>query len=254
MPDSPISNAVVERYAGLEGRDLIARVVADYPTRSALLSSFGAESSVLLHMVSEVAPSLPVVFLDTLKLFPETLEYRDRLVRELGLTGVRVIAPDATELSQQDPEDDLASRDTDSCCHVRKTLPMARAFAGFDVMFSGRKRFHGANRSDLQFVSTQDGKLKVDPLAAFSSLDIQAYMQKHHLPSHPLRLMGYRSIGCVPCTSLGGTDDNPRAGRWQGSEKTECGIHFSASGQIIRTVKRRADETPAPAQAELAEV
>ena len=231
-------NAVVERYAGIEGRDLIRQVVRDYPGRVALLSSFGAESSVLLHMVSEVAPDIPVLFLDTGKLFDETIDYRDQLVRELGLTDLRIITPDAGDLSRTDPDRDLNTRNTDLCCHIRKTVPLARATEGFDVLISGRKRFHGATRSDLEFVSIQDDKLKVEPLAAFSALDLKTYMQTHHLPSHPLRLQGYHSIGCVPCTVPGGTDDDPRAGRWQGSEKTECGIHFSANGTIIRTVSR----------------
>lgn len=238
MPDRLFSNAVVEQFAGIEGRDLIAQVARDYQGRVALLSSFGAESSVLLHMVSEVVPDLPVIFLDTQKLFPETLAYRDQLVRELGLTGVRVISPDAADLARVDPGNDLSSSDTDLCCHIRKTVPMAKALEGFDVMISGRKRFHGAARSDLQFVSEQDGKLKVEPLAAFSAFDLANYMQKHHLPSHPLKLRGYNSIGCMPCTTVGGTLEDPRAGRWQGSEKTECGIHFSANGTIIRTVAR----------------
>lgn len=238
MPDRLFSNAVVEQYAGIEGRDLISQVARDYKGRVALLSSFGAESSVLLHMVSEVVLDLPVIFLDTQKLFPETLAYRDQLVRELGLTGVRIISPDADDLARVDPGNDLCGRDTDLCCHIRKTVPMAKALEGFDVMISGRKRFHGAARSDLQFVSEQDGKLKVEPLAAFSAFDLTNYMQKHHLPSHPLKLLGYHSIGCRPCTTVGGTLEDPRAGRWQGSEKTECGIHFSANGTIIRTVAR----------------
>lgn len=238
MPDRLFSNAVVEQYAGIEGRDLIAQVARDYKGRVALLSSFGAESSVLLHMISEVVPDLPVIFLDTQKLFAETLAYRDQLVRELGLTGVRIVSPDAADLARVDPANDLSGRDTDLCCHIRKTVPMAKALEGFDVMISGRKRFHGAARSDLQFVSEQDGKLKVEPLAAFSAFDLANYMQKHHLPSHPLKLLGYHSIGCMPCTTIGGTVEDPRAGRWQGSEKTECGIHFSANGAIIRTVAR----------------
>lgn len=238
MPDSLFSNAVVEQYAGIEGRDLIAQVVRDYPSRVALLSSFGAESSVLLHMVSEVAPNLPVIFLDTGKLFPETIAYRDQLVRELGLTNLHIVAPDEADLSRTDPAGDLNGRDTDLCCHIRKTVPMARVMENFDVMISGRKRFHGAARSDLQFVSEQDGKLKVEPLAAHSAFDLANYMQKHHLPSHPLKLLGYHSIGCMPCTTLGGSIEDPRAGRWQGSEKTECGIHFSANGTIIRTISR----------------
>jgi phosphoadenosine phosphosulfate reductase len=232
------NNAYVEEYAGIEGRDLIARVVRNHPGQVALLSSFGAESSVLLHMVSEVAPDLPIFFLDTQKLFPETIMYRDQLIRELGLSNVKIISPDPADLEIHDADGTLHQRDTDHCCHIRKTLPMARAMAGYSVMISGRKRFHGAAREDLQFVSLQDGTLKVEPLAAFTSLDLSTYMQKHHLPSHPLRLQGYRSIGCVPCTTIGGTDENPRAGRWQGSEKTECGIHFTANGTLVRTVNR----------------
>lgn len=239
MLDRPINNDIVEQYAGIEGRDLVRRVLADHPGRVALLSSFGVESSVLLHMVSEVAPDLPVIFLDTLKLFPETLAYRDRLVRELGLTDVRIITPNNGDLNRTDPECDLHTYDKDLCCHIRKTVPMALALEGFDVMISGRKRFHGASRSDLQFVSEQDGKLKVEPLAAYSAFDLFNYMQKHHLPSHPLKLRGYGSIGCMPCTVAGGTEDDPRAGRWEGTEKTECGIHFSANGQIVRTVSRQ---------------
>jgi phosphoadenosine phosphosulfate reductase len=231
-------NAIVEEYAGIEGRDLIARVTKNNQGKVALLSSFGAESSVLLHMISEVAPDTPIFFLDTQKLFPETIAYRDQLVRELGLTNVQIIAPDEADLKTSDADGTLHERDTDQCCYIRKTLPMARATAGYSVMISGRKRFHGAAREDLQFVSVQDGVLKVEPLAAFTSLDLATYMQKHHLPSHPLRLQGYRSIGCMPCTSLGGTDEDPRAGRWQGSEKTECGIHFTANGTLVRTVSR----------------
>ena len=240
MPDNVIDNSVVERYAGLEGRDLITSILRDYPDHTALVSSFGAESAVLLHMVSEVDPDLPIVFLDTGKLFQETLDYRDRLIAELGLTNVRSVKPDSFDLETQDPDGRLHLSSTDACCYIRKSVPLEKALTDFDVVISGRKRFHGAARSDLDFVSIADDRLKVEPLAGFSPLDIQSYMTNHHLPSHPLRLKGYRSIGCEPCTTLGGTDENPRAGRWAGTDKTECGIHFTANGQIIRTVQRQA--------------
>lgn len=240
MPDSASFNNLVENYAGLEGRDLIKTAVRNHAGKVALLSSFGAESSVLLHMVSEIEPDMPVLFLDTEKLFPETLLYRDKLVQELGLSNVITLSPDAGDLAKLDADGFLNQRDKDACCHIRKTLPMQKAFEDFDVIISGRKRFHGALRSQLEFVSVQDDQLKLEPLAAFSALDLQGYMQRHHLPSHPLKLQGWRSIGCVPCTTAGGTDEDPRAGRWSGTEKTECGIHFSANGQIIRTVTRPA--------------
>lgn len=243
MPDdvSPLNlNNIVESYAGLEGRQLMSAVIKNHSGRVALLSSFGAESSVLLHMVSELAPGLPILFLDTEKLFPETLAYRDQLVRELGLTNLRNITPDPEDLERVDPDGILHTFDKDLCCHFRKTVPMQKAFADFDIIISGRKRFHGATRSDLQFISVQDDKVKIEPLAGFSALDLSSYMISHHLPSHPLKLQGYRSVGCVPCTVLGGTDEDPRAGRWAGSDKTECGIHFSVNGEVVRTEIRQA--------------
>ncbi len=236
-------NDILEAYAGLEGRDLIRTIARDYKGRTALLSSFGAESSVLLHMVSEIDPSLPIIFLDTEKLFPETISYRNKLVDELGLTNIKVWHPSAEDIRLQDPYGDLHASNPDQCCNIRKTLPMEKAFANYDVMISGRKRFHGAGRADLKFVSIDGDRLKVEPLAGFTALDLRTYMVNHQLPSHPLRLAGYHSIGCMPvqCTSPGGTDDNPREGRWMGSDKTECGIHFTANGKIIRTDNRGAN-------------
>jgi phosphoadenosine phosphosulfate reductase len=232
-------NDYVEEYAGLEGRELIATVNRDFEGRVAVLSSFGVESAVLLHMTSEVSQDIPVIFLDTLKLFPQTLQYRDKLVEDLGLRDLRIVMPEIADIRSEDSEGDLHIIDPDACCHIRKTLPMNKVLEKFDVVISGRKRFHGASRSDLQFVSVHDEKLKVEPLAGYTSLDLQTYMQRRHLPSHPLKFEGYRSIGCMPCTNLGGTDDNPRAGRWSGTEKTECGIHFTANGKMVRTVPRQ---------------
>jgi len=233
-------NEVLEAYAGLEGRDLIRAFGRDFEGRIALLSSFGAESAVLLHMVSEVDRNIPIIFLDTLKLFPETIEYRDRLTREFGLRDVRVFQPNVADLMTDDPSGTLHRINPDRCCHIRKTLPMEKAFKGFDVMISGRKRFHGAARSDLKPISFDENRIKLEPLAAFTALDLQNYMVMRGLPTHPLKLEGYHSIGCAPetCTTKGGSTDNPRAGRWMGQEKTECGIHFSANGKIIRTTPR----------------
>ena len=121
MPDNLQLNAIVEGHAGLEGRDLVAAVIRNAPGRVALLSSFGAESSVLLHMVSEIQPDLPVLFLDTLKLFPDTISYREQLSRELGLTNVQNITPDTDDLIRLDSDGTLNQIDKDGCCHIRKT-------------------------------------------------------------------------------------------------------------------------------------
>jgi phosphoadenosine phosphosulfate reductase len=231
-------SALDETYAGLEGADLIRAVAAAHPGRVAVVSSFGAESAVLLHMAAAVDRLLPVIFLDTGKHFWETRSYRSILTDRLGLGDVRTIHPDADDLARDDAAGDLHGRDADLCCHLRKTLPLERALDGFDVVISGRKRFHGAGRAALQTVSMDGGRLKVEPLAGFTSADLKAYMAAHDLPAHPLTGRGYRSIGCAPCTIAGGTDEDPRAGRWAGTDKTECGIHITSDGKLVRTIAR----------------
>jgi len=231
---------IFESYAGLEGRQLLEPILRDFAGRAAVVSSFGAESAVLLHMVSEVDKATPVIFLDTGKHFWETLSYRSMLIDRLGLTGVRIITPEAAELAAADPEGTLHASNADQCCHVRKTLPLARALEGFEVTISGRKRYHGAARATLDFLSIADGRLKVEPLAGFSALDIGAYMTAHDLPAHPLTEIGYFSIGCEPCTQPGGTSADPRAGRWAGLAKTECGIHWTVNGETVQLPSRAA--------------
>jgi phosphoadenosine phosphosulfate reductase len=227
-------NDLLESYAGLEGAQLLRALLRDFRSRIAIVSSFGAESAVLLHMVSEMDRAVPVIFLDTGKLFDETLEYRDHLVALLGLQDVRSIAPNRDCLRQEDANGLLHNANKDLCCDLRKARPLEGALQGFSAVISGRKRFHGGERQNLQAVSLADGRLKAEPLASFSGLDIANYLHSHDLPPHPLVEAGYRSIGCAPCTSRGGTVDNPRAGRWAGQDKTECGIHWTADGRLVR--------------------
>jgi phosphoadenosine phosphosulfate reductase len=236
---APTLNEIRETYAGLEGKELLGPLIRDFKGRLAVVSSFGAESAVLLHMVAETDKSTPVIFLDTGKHFWETLSYRSKLVDLLGLTDVRSIEPDETQLAALDPTGELHKRDADSCCHIRKTLPLEKALAGFDVVVSGRKRYHGGERRNLTALSVEGQRLKAEPLAGFSTLDIQLYMATHELPVHPLTELGYFSIGCEPCTQPGGSPDDPRAGRWAGSAKTECGIHWSHNGRRIDLAAER---------------
>jgi len=231
-----MDKSIFETYAGQEGQQLLESILRDFKGRAAVVSSFGAESSVLLHMVAEVDPATPVIFLDTGKHFWETLGYRSKLIDRLGLSGVRIIAPDAADLASSDPDGLLHKTNADLCCHVRKTLPLNKAVAGFDVTISGRKRYHGATRATLDFLSIADGRLKVEPLAGYSALDIQAYMKAHQLPAHPLTEIGYFSIGCEPCTLPGGSAADPRAGRWAGTAKTECGIHWTHNGKDFTAI------------------
>ncbi len=198
----------------------------------ATVSSFGAESAVLLHLISRIDPSLPVLFLDTGKHFPETLTYRDTLVRQIGLTGLRNLVPDPAMLAAKDETGLRWSYDPDGCCDIRKVLPLASALSGFDATITGRKAFQSSARANLPRFevdsSDAQGRLKINPLIDWSGADIQAYFEEHALPRHPLVEEGFPSIGCAPCTSKVLPGEDPRSGRWKGWEKTECGIHSPA--------------------------
>jgi len=192
----------------------------------ALVSSFGAESAVLLAMAAEIDPAVPVLFLETGQHFPETLAYRDQLVAHLGLTDVRALAPTPKALHDRDPENMLWAFDPDACCALRKVEPLDEAMIPFSAWISGRKRSQAATRTALPTLEEiSDGRLKLNPLADWSPRDIDAEMTRRALPRHPLVAAGYRSIGCLPCTRPVAEGEDPRAGRWANMNKTECGIH-----------------------------
>ncbi len=219
--------ALNARYGDLSARALIELSLTDlYPGRVAMVSSFGAESAVMLHLLAEVDPGAPVIFLDTLRLFPETLEYRDRLVDRLGLSDVRSVTPAPERLAALDPVRALWMTDRDLCCRIRKTEPLARALEGFDAWFTGRKRFQNSVRAGIPAFEDDAGRIKVNPLARWSAAELADYMARHGLPAHPLVAKGYPSIGCVPCTDRVLPGEDARAGRWRGTGKVECGIHL----------------------------
>ncbi|AKM11825.1 phosphoadenylyl-sulfate reductase [Croceicoccus naphthovorans] len=222
--------ALNARYAGASAEDILRAVLIDgVAGRIALVSSFGAESSVLLHLASKVAKDAPVLFLETGKHFPETLEYRDLLAERFGLTGLINLTPDADALAAKDESGLRWSYDPDGCCEIRKVIPLAKALTGYDASITGRKAFQSATRAELPVfeIDTSDsaGRLKVNPLIGWSRDDLIAYMDEHELPRHPLVAKGYPSIGCMPCTSTVAEGEDPRSGRWRGWDKTECGIH-----------------------------
>jgi phosphoadenosine phosphosulfate reductase len=233
-----VYQSIIKRLSFFDGIDILEPLIKrDFKDRIALVSSFGAESAVLLHMAAQVDRNVPVVFIDTDKLFWETKSYRSKLVDHLGLTNIRIIHPDAATVAEHDPDGELNARNADLCCRIRKVEPLERALNGFSAWISGRKRFHGGVRSSVPTLEVVDGRLKVEPLARFTAADLTAYFRHYDLPQHPLAEQGYRSIGCMPCTVKAGNDDDPRAGRWSGSGKTECGIHWTANGKPIRVVR-----------------
>lgn len=199
----------------------------------ALVSSFGAESVVLLHMAAQIRKDVPVIFLDTEMLFAETLTYQREVAQHLGLTDLRVISPDRDALLAEDVDGLLHQADTDACCDLRKTRPLARALRGFGGWVTGRKRYQNGQRAALPLFEQDGDHVKVNPLAAWDPAMLQDYIQTHRLPRHPLVAKGYPSIGCMPCTTRVNAGEDPRAGRWRDQDKDECGIHFE-NGRLVR--------------------
>lgn len=225
--NAPDDVAMAAHYHGAEALPLLrAMVEREFPGRIALVSSFGSESAVLLDMVARIDRALPVLFLNTGKLFGETLAYRDRLVNRLGLTDVREIGPDPAALAARDAEGVLWAGNPDLCCFLRKVAPLNRALSEFSAWITGRKRFHGGQRGTLPLVEAVDGRIKVNPLAGWSRDDVNAYFAARGLPRHPLEGQGFLSIGCMPCTVRVAAGTDTRRGRWPSSDRTECGIHL----------------------------
>ena len=218
---------------GLDTHELLEFALAAFPRKIAVISSFAAESVVLLHHLATVDPTIPVLFLNTGKLFGETLRYRDRLQDVLGLTDIRTIGPHPDDRKKTDPEGTLWSRDPDSCCNFRKIVPLSRAVAGFAATITGRKRFQTATRAAMTRVELSEGRLRFNPLVDWTQTELTRYIEGHGLPKHPLVNDGYPSIGCLPCTRRLAAGEGYRDGRWAGSEKDECGIHAGIDGEGI---------------------
>ena len=225
------ADALNARFAGVDAATMLRTLLAEGTLgRLAVVSSFGTESAVLLHLVAQADPATPVIFVDTLKMFDETLAYRETLIERLGLSDNAVVQPDPAVLAAKDESGLRWSYDPDGCCAIRKVEPLQRALKGFDAWISGRKGFQSGTRNALPLFELDrehaDGpKLKLNPLAGWSKDQLNAYFEAHDLPHHPLEAEGYLSIGCSPCTSKVLPGEDPRAGRWRGWEKIECGIH-----------------------------
>ncbi|MER8424725.1 phosphoadenylyl-sulfate reductase [Mesorhizobium sp. M1403] len=176
---------VIAELNHLDGPELLAPLVTDlFRGNVALVSSFGAESAVLLHMAASIDRSLPIITLDTGKLFAETVAYGTQLTALLGLTDVRIVTPQANVLRALDGAGSLHRSDPDRCCHIRKVLPLEKALSGFRAWISGRKRYHGGVRTDVATLEETDGRLKIEPLARFTRQQIEVYLDHHRLPRH----------------------------------------------------------------------
>ncbi|MDI7775636.1 phosphoadenylyl-sulfate reductase [Asticcacaulis sp. EMRT-3] len=220
------AEALSAQYEGMSAQDILRDAIRNqFLGDITLSSSFGADSAVLLHMVSEIDPGLPVIFLDTERHFFQTLQYRDELQKRLGLTHLINLRADRDEAAEEDAKGTLWRSNPDACCDLRKVRPLNRLMEGYGAWISGRKRHQSATRTSLPIVEWDGRHFKVNPLANWTADDISAYFRAHDLPPHPLVEQGFPSIGCFTCTKPVAAGEDARSGRWADSEKVECGIH-----------------------------
>lgn len=216
-----------ERLERATAAERLAFAVERFGEGLLFTSSFGAQSGVLLHLWSEVARHLPVVFIDTGFHFPETLVYRDKLAKQLGLT-VRVLRPDIANADfVAHHGSDIQHRDPELCCGVNKIAPLAALRDQAHAWVSGLRRDQSESRERLAILERDGHMLRIHPLATLTKSDVIDYLAKHGIPEHPLVRRRYLSIGCAPCTRALADGEDERAGRWAWSSKTECGLHTS---------------------------
>jgi len=220
-------DGLMAEYGHVSSIDLLdAMINGEFKDNIALVSSFGAESVVLLDMVAQVNRATPVIFLNTQKLFGETIKYRDNIAETLGLSNIITVKPDQDDVAAVDKNGLLWTRDTDACCDLRKVRPLARAMQGYGAWITGRKRFQTTERSAIPLIEQDGSKIKINPLAHWDQAELDQIIENKGLPKHPLVAEGYPSIGCMPCTRRVEAGQDRRMGRWSGQDKTECGIHI----------------------------
>ena len=228
--------ALAVRFEEAEPADILRWAVDRYAPDAALTCSFQHEGVVLAHMLQSIAPSTPIVFINTGYHFPETLAYRDLLVGKYGFNLVEVGPAVTKDEVERTHGPELFRHDPDRCCEINKVEPLRRALQNVRAWINGRRRDQASTRTALPVLEElRNGIMKINPLVRWQARNTYEYMQHHGLPLHPLFEQGYASIGCAPCTRpvLAGEDE--RAGRWAGRAKTECGIHtaFNDPGRDI---------------------
>lgn len=225
------------KYGALDAKDLLREMIGSvFKGKIALISSFGADAALLLSLVAEIDNKTPVLFLETYKHFPETLQYVETIKNKLGLQNLIFLTPDPEMLKRIDEKGDLWSSNPDRCCWLRKVEPLDRYVkdTGLEALITGRKRYQNSERSTLETIELDDKNIfRINPLANWDKARQKEEAAKRNLPAHPLVAQGYLSIGCAPCTSPVKAGEDERAGRWRhtakgNEQKTECGLHTSS--------------------------
>lgn len=232
-------DALNEVFEKQKPAEIIAWAAQEFSSSLAMTSSFGPESGVLLHLVSQVNPEIPVLFLETGYHFPETLEYKASLVKRFGLKNIFDLRADPKRRQQLIDKHDGKpyEQDPDQCCHINKVEPLDEALQKYAAWMTGIRRNQTDIRKTIRILELYEGgRYKISPLANWTSRDTWWYLKEHQIPQHPLYEKGYLSIGCWPCTRPIQAGDDERSGRWAGRAKKECGIH------LFQEVKRVEDK------------
>jgi phosphoadenosine phosphosulfate reductase len=235
-----------KRFQKVQPEEIIRWAVKEFGARIAMTSSFQSESVVLLHVVSKIEASLPILFLETGWHFPETVEFKNQIVKQFGLKNVIDLKadPKKREASVRDSNNKPYEKDPDNCCYINKVEPLEKALKNYDAWISGIRRSQSKSREDIGIVEEfQNDLFKINPFANVTSGDIWWYIKEHKLPRHPLWEKGYLSIGCWPCTQPAQPGDDERSGRWAGTDKTECGIHTFLKPKLEKQKKKETPES-----------
>ena len=231
-----------EALEGKTPQEILKWAVEEFQPGLTMACSFGGPSGmVLLDMVSRIDSSVEVFYLDTDFLFPETYATRDKAIERYGMMPVGYKSKLTPEEQTKEQGSELWLKDPDLCCSIRKVEPNARALAGKRAWIAGIRRDQGESRGDAPIVQWDEkfGLVKVLPLVSWLEADVWAYILKNDVPYNPLHDQSYPSIGCTYCTKAVKPGDDPRSGRWEGTDKTECGIHTGGDVIQIETVDAR---------------
>ena len=212
---------------GLAPEEILEVSIKKFNHKITYICSFGTESAIILHMISKIDKKFPIFLLNTNFLFPETIDYKNQLLKKLNLTNCFDVFPDEYLIKTEDPQNNLWKNNTDRCCEIRKVNPLDKILENYSSWISGRKSYHQGERIDLKPFELSNKKIVVNPLINIKKQEAEKYFEVNDLPDHPLLKKGYFSIGCIHCTFKTTDKNNVRSGLWKNKIKTECGIHLN---------------------------
>ena len=226
--DENFLNQLNDNSKKLSPQDILDNSINNiFKKKMVYVCSFGTESAIILHMISDIDRSFPIILLNTNYLFKETIEYKDYLIGKFKFSDFKEISPSVEDLKINDSKGTLWKEDPDLCCNIRKVLPLQKELQKYDAWISGRKSYHEEERKNLKFFEYINKKIVVNPLAKVKRDFVNSYFKIHNIERHPLFESGYQSLGCTHCTVKTSMIDSPRSGRWANKIKTECGIHYN---------------------------